>query len=532
VPEEQAASEHASPLPPLDAAEVVSELTRVLGSAEMTKSPRSRDFLAYVVTETLAGRAGRLSERTIGRAALGRADTFDGRFDASVRVRASRVRKALHAYYADEGADDPVRIELPVGSYAPVFTSVPWAGSALESGDPSIAVLVLEAVGDEPATALARLIVEALVGRLSTFPGLRVIGPTSAHSPDPRRIGRELGVRFVLQGSVIVRERGVRLAARLSDAVTGEVVWSVADERAGDDVFDVAQHWAAGVAGELGDYSGAVFHAVAVGTEPSVASAEGAARLAYFHYIELGGPQALAQARRATEEALAQGHRSPVLLAMAASTLAVGIADRHCEDPNDLVLAEAYAREALALDRRSGHAHCALGTVAMARKQPELTVLHGREAARCNPYQPSILATAGLLVAHGGQWDEGIALFRQALALHPAHPGLWHATLALDRLMAGDDAGALAEASVIPDVGLIWGPLHRSLALAGMGHLDQALSEFEGVLRLVPDFLDDPYTHMVGHRMLSRDRVAPLLHRVQLIADARRGGPGDAGPAS
>jgi tripartite-type tricarboxylate transporter receptor subunit TctC len=59
-----------------------------------------------------------------------------------------------------------------------------------------------------------------------------------------------------------------------------------------------------------------------------------------------------------------------VLLSMAASTLAVGVADRHCDDPHDLVLAERYAREALALDRRSGHAHCALGTVAMARKQP------------------------------------------------------------------------------------------------------------------------------------------------------------------
>ena len=161
----------------------------------------------------------------------------------------------------------------------------------------------------------------------------------------------------------------------------------------------------------------------------------------------------------------------------------------------------------------------------MARKQPEQTVLHGREAARLNPYHPSILATAGLLVAHGGQWDEGIALFRRALELHPAHPGLWHATLALDRLMADDDAGALAEAAVIPDVGLIWGYLHRSLALAGLGYLDQAQSEFDGVLRLIPDFLEDPYRRMVGHRMLSRERVAPLLRRVQLIADARQSRP-------
>jgi hypothetical protein len=60
--------------------------------------------------------------------------------------------------------------------------------------------------------------------------------------------------------------------------------------------------------------------------------------------------------------------------------------------------------------------------------------------------------------------------------------------------------------------------------------MDQALVEFDGVLGYIPDFLDDPYGRMAGHRMLSRERLAPLLHRVQLIADARedRSGP-DAG---
>jgi TolB-like protein len=505
-------------------------LARVLASNTFRGATRSREFLSYVVTETLAGRGPALSERTVGRHGLDRGDHFDGRADASVRVRATRVRKALQEYYANEGAKDPIGIDLPAGSYVPVFTVRAELGSDELADDPSIAVLILDAVGPEPAVALARLISEGLVGRMSSFPGLRVIGPSSSRSLDPRLVGQELGARFVLQGSVVVRDDGVRLGARVSEALTGEVVWSVAEMRRGNHVFDVADQWAARVAGELGDYSGALFRAVAEGPEPAPASTEMAARLAYFRYIELGGPQTLAAARHALEEALADGHRSPVLLAMAASALAVGVADRHCDDPHDLVLSERYAREALALDRRSGHAHCALGTVAMARKQPELAVLHGREAARLNPYHPSIMATAGLLVAHGGQWDEGIALFRRALELHPAHPGLWHATLALDRAMAADDAGALAEASMIPDVGLIWGYLHRSLALAGLGHMDQALSEFDGVLGYFPDFLDDPYGHMAGHRMLSRERLAPLLHRVQLIADALEVRSRDAAP--
>lgn len=501
---------------------VVEELTRILASETFRGARRSREFLSYVVTETLAGRGPRLSEQTVGRHGMGRGLRFDGRLDASVRVQATRVRKALRHYYAAEGVGDPLRIELRTGSYQPDFTYMPVVGEAEEPGHPGVAVLFFEAIGPEPGAALARLVSEALVGRLSTFPGLRVIGPTSATSLDPRRTGNQLGVNFVLAGSVVVRHDEVRLGARLSAARNGEVVWSVADVLLGPDIYEVAERWAEAVAGELGDYSGALFRASAEATSPAPESAEVAARIAYYRYIELGGPATLAAAREATEAALAAGHRSPVLLSMAASALAVGVADRHRDDPKDLVRAETYAREALALDRRSGHAHCALGTVAMARKQPELTVLHGRQAARLNAYHPSILATAGLLIAHGGQWEEGIAIFRRALELHPAHPGLWHATLALDRLLADDDAGALAEASVIPDVGLIWGYLHRSLALAGLGHMAQAQSEFDSVLALIPEFLDDPYTHIAGHRMLSRERMEPLLRRVAMIAQSRQ----------
>jgi tetratricopeptide (TPR) repeat protein len=298
-------------------------------------------------------------------------------------------------------------------------------------------------------------------------------------------------------------------------------VWSVTETHTGDDLFEVADGWAAVVAGELGDYSGVVFRALH-DAEPVPSSAEAAARLAFAHYMEVGSPESLAAAREAIERALEEGFRSSVLLAMAASALAVQVVDGYSQDLENLVLAERYAREALGLDPRSGHAHCALGTIALPRNQPELAVRHGRQAIACNPDHPTIVATAGMLVAYGGDWDEGIAIFRRGLELQPAHPGIWHAILAADRLMADDDAGALAEASMIPDAGVPWGYLHRSLALAGLGYLDRAHVEFEQVLRLVPDFLDDPYTSMGGNRLLSRERLAPLLERVQRIVADRR----------
>ena len=85
-------------------------------------SPRSRAFLAYVVTETLAGRGHRLKERTVARYALGRTKDFDAATDAAARVQANRLRTSIQRYYAGTGAADPLVIDLPRGSYVPRFT--------------------------------------------------------------------------------------------------------------------------------------------------------------------------------------------------------------------------------------------------------------------------------------------------------------------------------------------------------------------------------------------------------------------------
>ena len=105
----------------LDPAEVRAALAQLLGSPTFRKSAQLSNFLRFVVEETLAGRGGRMKAYTIATAALGRDEAFDPQSDPIVRVEAARLRRALRAYYANGGADDGVVIELPTGSYAPVF---------------------------------------------------------------------------------------------------------------------------------------------------------------------------------------------------------------------------------------------------------------------------------------------------------------------------------------------------------------------------------------------------------------------------
>ncbi len=109
------------------------ELNRVLSSHEFHSSKRSQDFIRYVVEHTLAGRADMLKERTIGIDVFGRSTSYEPSDDATVRVKAGEVRKRLGLYYAGQGATDPVRIELPPGTYVPEFR---WTNVAEEATPP------------------------------------------------------------------------------------------------------------------------------------------------------------------------------------------------------------------------------------------------------------------------------------------------------------------------------------------------------------------------------------------------------------
>jgi TolB-like protein len=522
VHEERVASDHGSPLRPRDASEVVSELSIVLGSAAMSKSPSNRGVMAHIVTETVAGRGEWLSERTVGRRALGRDDTFDGRFDASVRVQASRVRKSLEDYSADEGQADRVRIKLPSGSYVPRFvrstpTELPVrAEDAVD--DSTVVVLPLAGSGDDRASLVATTISEVLVHRLATFPGLRVIGPATARAQDPGRIGRDLGGRFVLQGSVGFREGLVRLSARLTDATRGDVAWAASEtvDAATLTGFEVEEHWAAGVAAELGDYAGVVYRRAALKPSTSVDPGEYAARLAFQAYVKGGSPATLQAAEEALATAMDAGIRSPVILAMRGSTRAIRAAYGMSTDPEaDLAEAEQLAREALAADPGLGHAHGALGTVALTRHQWDLTRKHSADAAQASPFHPTILATAGSLIAYAGDWEEGVALLREALRLNPLHPGHMHTLLAQDRLMVDDDAAALAESSLIHVPGAIWGPLFRAMALVGLGHPGQARREMDAVLAIEPTFLDDPVATFTSYATLTDEQIGALLRHLE-----------------
>ncbi|MGI9412317.1 MAG: PAS domain-containing protein [Hyphomicrobiales bacterium] len=109
----------------IDADQVRDHLDRILASAEFVDSPRLKDLIEYLVTESLEGRGERLKGYIIGIDVFERGEDFNPDSDTIVRVQAGRLRAKLKTYYLTEGKNDGLRIELPKGTYKPRFKSVP-----------------------------------------------------------------------------------------------------------------------------------------------------------------------------------------------------------------------------------------------------------------------------------------------------------------------------------------------------------------------------------------------------------------------
>ncbi|MBB6142985.1 hypothetical protein HNQ77_000929 [Silvibacterium bohemicum] len=102
-------------------------VARVIGSSIFLKTERLSGFLSSICELALSGRAHEINEHSIGTTVFGRSPHYDSTVDGIVRTQASRLRQKLDLYFNGEGADEPIRIVIPRGSYVPLFEPAPGA---------------------------------------------------------------------------------------------------------------------------------------------------------------------------------------------------------------------------------------------------------------------------------------------------------------------------------------------------------------------------------------------------------------------
>jgi len=97
---------------------------RIVSSSPFQKSTRLRDLLQFITEQTIHGKAHELTEQHIGNALFHKPSDYSPLEDSSVRVHARQLRLKLHEYFNEEGRNEPLILDIPKGSYAPVFRTV------------------------------------------------------------------------------------------------------------------------------------------------------------------------------------------------------------------------------------------------------------------------------------------------------------------------------------------------------------------------------------------------------------------------
>lgn len=143
----------------IDAHAISEALEKVLESPEFSHAKRLREFLNYVVSETLAGRKDQISGRTIAQDVYGRGKRGGDSDLSVVRVDAGRLRRRMAEYYSGSGEGALVRIDIPTGSYSPDF-------HLSEPAEPKIPAIPMRRAGASPFAIAALVGVILLAGYL------------------------------------------------------------------------------------------------------------------------------------------------------------------------------------------------------------------------------------------------------------------------------------------------------------------------------------------------------------------------------
>lgn len=538
--------------------DVRAQLDKIVASAAFTAAAQIAGLLRFIVEETLAGRHDRLKAYTIGLEVFQRPASFDPQTDSIVRVEASRLRRRLELYYLGDGRDDAVRIDLPPGTYVPRFTRAPhlphpihgptdapaaarrrrwpvfvpaavvvvvlgaiaaWvffgsaadragtAATTAESGEraretrgPAIAVSAFRSLdGGADQQHFGSGMTEAVIARLTRFRDLHVFRarwrPGSEHDLDQIRAqARDVGARFVVEGTVRHDAERLTVTAGVLSAASGEYLWATRYERAltvGGLIEieeDIAQHIVAAIAQPYGVLSRAAMTGAARQHPASLQAYECVLR-AMHYWAELSAANH-ASGRDCLERAV---ELDPDY-ATAWAYLAYFYIDEHRwrfnprPEPPPMTRAARAARRAVALDPDSAIARLALSAVAYFSNDIPTFKAMGEAALRLNPSNGEHMASYGSRLAFSGDWERGLELVRNAMALNPWHPDWYALAFIVDACRRGDYRTALQEWNKIslPDF-----YLYRVLGViihAQLGQTDAAAAERAALLRLYPDF--------------------------------------------
>lgn len=410
----------------------------------------------------------------------------------------SQVRNKLDLHLEDLGELSLKNIAEPVRAWSIVPGREVAPEQAFDLPEkPSIAILPFDNMSTDPEYAfLADGITEDLITALSRVRWFFVIARNSTftykgQAVDIKKVGAELGVKYVMEGSVRKAGNRVRVTAQLIDAANGHHVWAERYDREIEDIFDLQDEMTQTIIGAVEPEISAVERARVSSKAPDTLDAWESYQRGVYHmwsYSEADHDNALKFLTRASELdpdfAPAHAYRAYVHYQ--------GVV-MHWSADFDASLRDGMiaARKALSTDPRDAVAYFAIGRIHMMQGNQDDAIAALESSIELNPSFAQAYHGLSMALALAGRYDDATAAGEKAERLSPRDPIMWatFAVQAFTYLLADEFDKALDWAQRTlrhPNASGYWPHAMMAASLANLGREEEARRHGAEVLRLVP----------------------------------------------
>ena len=361
-----------------------------------------------------------------------------------------------------------------------------------------IAVLPFKYSGaNAELTALAEGLTEDIVTGLFRFSYLRVIslGSTSryAHEAiDVRSAGKELGARYVMEGSLRQAGNRLRVATQLVDASSGVNLWAETYDRPfrPEAIFELQDDVVPRIVSTVADTHGVLPHTMSEALrnrDPDQLTPYEALLRSFAHFQRVNAEEHAA-ARAGLEHAVQQAPGHADCWAMLSMMYKEEYTHGFNLRPDPLGRALAAARRAVEAAPSDHLAYHALSATLFFRRELPAFRNAAERAIALNPMDGFTMAYLGFLIAYAGDWERGCALAEQARGLNPHHPGWYWFPSVLDAYRRSDYRAAVDVALKVNMPGFWRTNVALAAAYGQLGELGAARKAVQELLALRPNF--------------------------------------------
>ena len=394
----------------------------------------------------------------------------------------------------------------PGSPSTPVGTRLPASGPVAKSESGAaraeegfwVAVLPFKYSGSNAElTAVAEGLTEDIVTGLCRFSYLKVISRslTSRYSHDAvdlRIAARELGARYVMEGSLRQAGMKVRIAAQLVDASSAASLWAETYDRTfrPDAVFELADDVVPRIVSTVADTQGILPHSMTEALrsrDPETFTPYEALLRSFGHHQRLNAAEH-AVARAALERAVQQPPGRGDCWAMLSWLYREEYTHGFNLQPDPLGRALTAARRAVDAAPSNHLAHAALASALFFRREFGAFRAAAERSLALNSMDGLTGAYLGFQIAYSGDWERGCALAERAIQLNPHHPGWYWFPLILNAYRQRDYQRALDLALKVNMPGFWRTQFMLAVSNAQLGELDAARNAVRELLAIRPDF--------------------------------------------